>query len=346
MKELRRLIDESLEAFLSSTRDGLSKMAPQAAPILDEVARATFPGGKRLRPVLCYWGYRGGGGEHGAPILKASASLELLHTFALLHDDVMDAASLRRGEPTPLRRIAEETGRKSFGLSISVLAGDLAFALSDLMFTASGFGPEPLARAFSPLNTMRLQAAAGQYLDLVGTGAPPEDVESARRAMRLKTASYSVEGPLAVGAALAGAHDPVVSLLSRYGSPLGEAFGLTDELLGLFGEAAQTGKDADTDLRRGTPTVLIAEAFARAVEGDREVLRGHWGNPSARETEMEAVRSVVRSSGALDAVLESIDRLAAEAVEAIGQPPGLPEEPSAALREIAERSSAGGLRLT
>lgn len=344
---LRGAIDQSLHGFLAQRRDGLSRLAPASGALVDLVSEVVATGGKRLRPALCWCGYQAAGGSgDGEAILQAAASLELLHTFAIIHDDVMDQAVLRRGRPALHRRLADErrgaghgADADLFGISVAVLAGDLALTLSDAMLATSGFPPEALARAAGPLDGMRSRAIAGQYLDVLHAGPGPHaPVTSgdAARIGRLKTAGYSVAGPLAVGAALAGATPEVEEALAGYGAALGDAFSLGDDLLGLFGDAATTGKDAESDLRRGKPTNLIAEALARATGEDRRVLTTLWGDPAATAGDLAAVRAAVRSTGALDIARARIDALVGQALTCLGVAGILRGPAGPALAAIAE----------
>src|SRR5207302_4484366 len=224
-----------------------------------------------------------------------------------------------------------------FGVSVAVLAGDLALVLSDAMLNSSGFDAVALARAMPPLEQMRRQAIAGQYLDLAHAGNPPAGASDAVLIGTLKTAGYSVEGPIAVGAALAGAPETVRSALRGFGAAVGEAFFLRDELLGLFGDPEVTGKDADSDLRRGKPTGLMADALARSGPAEREVLLGRWGDPEATAEELAALRAAVASTGALGAAAESIDGLIARARECLQGAGLLDEPPGAMLAALADR---------
>ncbi|MGH2705841.1 MAG: polyprenyl synthetase family protein [Actinomycetota bacterium] len=317
-------------------------------PLLDEVTRAVASGGKRLRPVLCYWAFRGGGGRHCPEILAAAGSLELLHTFALLHDDLMDRATVRRGKPAAHLRLATElsaAGRadaEHLGLSIAMLAGDLALVLSDAMFTSSGFGPEAVTRAFVPLNELRIRTAAGQYLDVIMAGTSFSDVDAALQIARLKTASYTVEGPLLVGAALAGASALTAEALGRAGSSLGEAYQLRDDVSGVFAAPAETGKNGVSDLRQGKPTLLLAEAYARAAPNERKLLHRTVGHAAAGEDDLDRVKAVIRATGALAAVRARIDALVAAAREALSSA-ALADPAAAALTAIVAGLTTGSL---
>lgn len=309
--------------------------------------RGTLPKGGRIRPLLCCLGYAAVRDESYASdprIVKAAASLELLHSFAIIHDDVMDGSPMRRGEPSIHRRLADErlaAGGKDaelHGVSLAILAGDLALVVSDLLFAESGFAQDILVQAYEPLSAMRLDAIAGQYLDLTHSGVAGDDAEITSRIARLKTGSYSVEGPLLVGATLGRGSEKARQVLQAYGRPLGEAFQLADDLLGLFGDPAVTGKDAENDIRRGKPTALIARATELAnPEGRRLILR-IWGNPRTTEADLSAFRAAVRESGAVDAVASEIGRLVSEATGSItnAEDAGLAPVPCRLLCELAD----------
>jgi geranylgeranyl diphosphate synthase, type I len=258
--ELRDRVDDVLDRFLDDT-DRRSEIPGDAeVPLVGEVRRLLAAGGKRLRPTFCYWGFRAAGGAddgaRSAPIVRAAAALELLHTMALVHDDLIDGAKERRGVPTTAARFAEradELGARGdpewFGRAIAVLVGDLAAVLADRMFLGSGFAPDELVRGLAVYHPMREAMAAGQYRQLAGER--PRDAEAARRAAALKGGGYTVEGPLRIGAALVGAADEVDRCLSRFGAPLGEAFQLRDDL--------EDG-DADLGVTRETVVELVATA--------------------------------------------------------------------------------------
>ncbi len=207
--ELRTLIDRELHRFLASKRDAL----PEAGFLIEEIVRLIDAGGKRLRPSFCYWAFRASGGAHGTEIITAAAALELLHTFAIVHDDIMDASDERRGEPTSHAR---------HGVSAAILVGDLALVLADAALMEAGFPPAQLIDALAAYSRMRQQVIAGQFLDLAAAEEEAISEEDARKIAILKSGRYSVEEPLAIGAALAGAPDSTRSELKAFSAPLGE----------------------------------------------------------------------------------------------------------------------------
>ena len=275
-------------------------------------------GGKRLRPAFCHWAYVGAGGDPEDPqVVDAGAALELLHTFALVHDDIMDGSATRRGTDTI--HVQFEAGHaldgwrgeaRRFGEGVAILVGDLAFVYADRLLAGA---PPAAHQVFTEL---RIEVNVGQYLDLLGTARGEVNEGTARRISRFKSGKYTVERPLHLGAALAGRLDDLAAPLSAYGLPLGEAFQLRDDLLGVFGDSAITGKPVGEDLREGKPTLLFAIAVQQASDADAAVL-ARYGAPDLNEDDVAALQDVLQSSGAVGTVEGDIDRLVAEAVQAL-----------------------------
>ena len=316
---LRSRIDLVLFEFLDARRSETAALAPGAGPLVDELLRLLRAGGKRIRPALCYWGYRAAGEPDGEEILRPAAAVELLHTFALIHDDVMDEAPTRRGVQTSSGAFASRNGSgwfspERFGRAAAILAGDLSAALADELFFEAAFDRELLERVFARFGRMRLEMVAGQFLD-VGSG-PAGDEDAARRVSRLKTGSYTIEGPLAVGAILGGASEELLSMLSAFGVPLGEAFQIGDDLDAIVG--------SDRAAEAGGANVVVAIAARLATPAERQML----DDPESRTT--EAIRSVVASTGAAFRALELRDQLVRRARAAV-DPAMLPEDAAAAL---------------
>ena len=262
LEVIRGRVDRVLESFLLARRDDMAALAAEAADLVDEIRRLVVAGGKRIRPAFCYWGHRAAGGPDGEPILRAAAALELFHTFALIHDDVMDESDTRRGVPSAHARFAEArfaSARRGsadavrYGRSVAVLAGDLAAVLADDLLVGSGFPPDRLLPAHRRYIRMQTEVAAGQFLDVGGAGS--EDEAASRRVASLKTGAYTVEGPLHIGALLAGGSPDVLSALSRFAEPLGRAFQHRDDVLD-HGEGTVPGATAAQVNR------LIGEACA------------------------------------------------------------------------------------
>lgn len=344
--EFRERVDALLARFLTEQRRLVSESDRRAEALVARIEAAVRAGGKRLRPLFCIWGHLAAGGsaaasEREAPVVGVAAALEMLHTFAIFHDDVMDRSPLRRGEPAAHRAFAAAApggDPERFGASAAVLAGDLAAAFADSLLYGCGFGWEELRRGAAIYHAMRTEVIAGQYLDVLGAARGEVSTAEARRIAALKSGGYTVEKPLLIGAALAGAPSETMAALSAFGAPLGEAFQLRDDVLGAFGDPQETGKDAESDFREGKPTLLVAVAFERARPEDRLFLSRRLGAADLLPGEIERIRALLQESGALDEVSARIGDLLAGAWAALDGAP-IDRDAAAALRELAELSA-------
>jgi geranylgeranyl diphosphate synthase, type I len=332
---MRVRVDGVLEGFLSEQRTLLDGLGPEAFEPVDELRRVIRAGGKRLRPLFCYWGYRASGAEDDDRIVKAAAGLELLHTFAIIHDDVMDRSPLRRGQAATHLALARD-GDAHLGVSSAILIGDLALALADVLFAASGFPSATLQRGLHWYNRMRTEVVTGQYLDVVASRSASIDEETVRRIASLKSGGYTVEKPLLIGASLGGASQETIGVLSAYGMLLGEAFQLRDDVLGAFGDPDVTGKDADGDLREGKRTLLVARALESASLEDRAFLAERLGKETLTAEDAGRIRGIFRSSGALASTQALIDAHRDVALAALDANKGLPPSVASALAELAD----------
>ncbi|MGW1983952.1 polyprenyl synthetase family protein [Streptomyces collinus] len=282
-------------------------------------------GGKRIRPILTVLGWRAVGGETvPEAVLRVAASLEMFHAFALIHDDIMDDSDTRRGRPTIHRVLAGKAGdgrTERFGLGAAVLLGDLAFTWSDQLLHTAGLTPAQSAAVLPLVSEMRTEVMLGQYLDLHATGEPTDDVEATLTVNRYKTAKYTVERPLHIGAALAGADAAALAACTAFALPLGEAFQLRDDLLGVYGDVRDTGKSRLDDLRAGKNTTLVALALRTADAAQRARLRTLIGDPALDETGAEEVRALFAATGARDTVEHMIDDRYRRAVEVLETAP-------------------------
>lgn len=331
-ERVEKRLTEVLEAELARWTD-LDEDLAEPLLALNQLVMA---GGKRLRPAFCYWGYVGAGGDGNHRIVvDAGAAFELLQAFALVHDDVMDGSSIRRGARTAhLEFGAHHEGEgwrgeaRRFGEGVAILIGDLAHVYADLLLAGA---PDAALRVW---NELRIELNIGQYLDMLGTARGDTDHAGARRIARYKSGKYTIERPLHVGAALAGRFEELSRPLSAYGDPLGEAFQLRDDVLGAFGDSEITGKPVGDDLREGKPTPMLALAVARASGADARLLE-RVGAPDLTGHEVVALQEVLVHTGALAELEESIEALAEEAISAIEVAPVTPAA-RVALVELAQ----------
>ena len=324
--DLRSRVQVVVDGVLAHQATVLAGVSDDLTPMV-EALRALLAGGKRLRPAFCYWGWRGAGGDpqFDDAALRAAASLEFLQACALIHDDVMDGSDTRRGLPAAHRRFAgvhrgaEWLGSpEDFGVGAAILLGDLCLSWADEVLLTAEFTDDALRRAKTVYDEMRTELMAGQYLDLLEQARGGGSVERALRVVRYKSAKYTIERPLHLGAALAGADQSVFTAYTGYGLPLGEAFQLRDDILGVFGDPAETGKPAGDDLREGKRTVLIAIAVERSTPSQAEVIRRHLGDPGLDANGVDALREIIAATGALAHTETLIGELLDQSLTALG----------------------------
>ena len=363
LPRLRAEVEAALERFLAARRRELAGIDASLLPCIDAITEFVA-GGKRLRAAFCYWGWRAAGGADGSvpdgsstgdsgldstpdgsgPVITAAAALELLHASALVHDDVMDGSDTRRGRPSVHRRFVTRhqqarwrgpAGR--FGANAAILIGDLLLAWTDEMFHGSGLAPEVLERGRPVLDTMRTEVFAGQFLDLTGQAAGQPGVAAALRVVEYKSARYTIERPLHLGAALAGpgwGRGRLAAAFTGYGIPLGIAFQLRDDILGVFGDPAETGKPVSDDIREGKQTVLMALACERASAAQAALIDRYLGDPLLTSAAAAQVREVITSTGALAECESMIAGHVGQALQALAAAP-VTEQARAALGELA-----------
>ena len=278
-------VDAALQSFHARVLPRLAALHPALDPLADELRAFVARGGKRLRPVLLLLGHELVGGR-ADDVVGAAVAVELLHTCALLHDDVIDAAETRRGHPTShvafADRHVEAAGAGDatrYGEAVAILLGDLAFVHADEALLSCAVAPERLLAGLRTFGQLREEVMAGQVLDVHAAASRATDVDLALRVATLKSGRYSVTRPLQLGAVLGGADDEVLDALEQVGEPLGRAFQLRDDVLGVFGDQAATGKSASGDLAEGKRTLLVAEAWARTDAAGRARLADRLGAP-------------------------------------------------------------------
>jgi geranylgeranyl diphosphate synthase, type I len=331
-----------LATALADKRRQCELIDPSVGAVAGLLSDFVLRGGKRLRPTFAWWGWRSGCGDAEPPaepaaVLRAVAALELLQAAALLHDDVLDESTTRRGRPTVHVQLAElhrESGwlgePAKFGIAGAILLGDIALTCADDLLRDAGLPADALRRAGSVWTAMRTEVLGGQYLDVRAQATGDESEESALRVALFKSAAYTVARPLQLGAAIAGAGEPLMTAFHRFGCDLGVAFQLRDDLLGVFGDPAVTGKPAGDDLREGKRTLLVALAL-RAANGNGSghaagtVIRRALGRFDLANGELDAARSALIELGAVHAVERRIATLTESALATLDAAPVAPE---------------------
>lgn len=346
-EEFRDQVGAVLTQFIDDKRRDLAPLGADMAPLF-EIAQQYVSGGKRLRPAFAYWGWRAAGGspKRRDAMICAAAAIEFVHASALVHDDVMDDSDTRRGQPAAHRQFARirpagtaVRQTTQFGTMGAILLGDMLLSWSDELFNRSELKPKALARGRVYFDKLRTEVVAGQYLDVLAQTSGKSSPADAMRVVRYKAAKYTVERPLQFGAALAGADRSLIRALSAYGIPLGEAFQLRDDVLGVFGETRVTGKPSGDDIREGKRTLLMARAYAKANPAQRKVLDVNFGQPRVDAQGISGVQDVLRESGALQAVEIVIDELTTAALTALEHAPIADTEARSALLVLADRAT-------
>ncbi|MEO7574720.1 MAG: polyprenyl synthetase family protein [Ilumatobacteraceae bacterium] len=312
-------VDDRLRNILEAETQRWSKFEPDLAQPFQELSRLVLLGGKHLRSAFCFVGFVGAGGDPGdSRVIDAGAALELMHAFALFHDDVMDGSATRRGAPTTHTKSTQQheasdwAGEsRRFGEGVAILVGDLAFVYADQLLV----GAPP--QVWSIWNELRIELNIGQYLDLIGTAQRERQRTKAERISRYKSGKYTIERPLHLGAMLANPERSakILTSLSDYGLPLGDAFQMRDDILGAFGKTADTGKPVGDDLREGKPTPLLSIAIALANDQQRKVL-DLVGTTQLADSQVADVQRVIIETGALAELEGHIAKLTESALAA------------------------------
>ncbi|MCK8646439.1 bifunctional (2E,6E)-farnesyl/geranyl diphosphate synthase [Mycobacterium colombiense] len=324
-------ITDQLRRYMHDRRTETAYIGDDYSGLIAALEDFVLNGGKRLRPAFAYWGWRAVTTE--APdeqALLLFSALELLHACALVHDDVIDDSSTRRGRPTTHVRFAAlhrdrhwQGSAEQFGVSAAILLGDLALAWADDIVFGVELTPQAFRRVRRVWANIRTEVLGGQYLDIVAEASAAASIASAMNVDTFKTACYTVSRPLQLGAAAAADRPDVHDVFSQFGTDLGVAFQLRDDVLGVFGDPAVTGKPSGDDLRSGKRTVLLAEAVERAEKSDpvaANLLRTSIG-AALTDAQVDRLRDVIESVGALAAAEQRIATLTQRALATLAAAP-------------------------
>lgn len=337
--------DAAIRDFFAERRAETETLGPDFAAVLAELESYVLRGGKRMRPTFAWLGWIGAGGDPQAPVaravLTACAGFELLHASGLIHDDIIDASRTRRGQPAAHVLYAEQhrarrfTGDpKAFGTGTAILIGDLTLIWADALVRGSGLPADAQARLSPVWSTVRSEVMYGQLLDVISQASDEEGVEAALRVIRWKTAPYTVERPLQFGAAIAGADADLVTAYRAFGADVGIAFQLRDDMLGVFGDPAVTGKPSGDDLREGKWTLLVATGIKLADEHDPTAaayMRAKLGTDLSAD-EIDRIRAILAAVGAVDEIERQIAERTEKAVAVLEASSATP----AAKQQLAE----------
>lgn len=307
LEQLKREIDKELQKYLLQAVKDAKKEDKEIGRMLEHLQKMIMAGGKRIRPILMYFGYVAAGGKDKKKIIKASVGVELLHMFFLVHDDIMDCGRTRHGVET-IDVFYEEINKKffndcknrrHFGTSMSIMAGDLLEALSIQAIFKAGFDEKSTARAVSALQVTIATTIIGQIQDICIENKKLTSEKEVLAMYKNKTAKYTLENPLKVGAILAGANEKFLEKISSAAIPIGMAFQIQDDILGLFETSKKMGKDSGSDIKEGKKTLLVLEALKKSEKGSLKFMQKILGNKKANSKDINKFKNIIQKTGAL-----------------------------------------------
>lgn len=306
LQKYKKVLDVKLVEYFSEKIREAERTGPLAVEALKNIRNLTLAGGKRVRAAFMYWGYKAVNGKEEEKIIEASMSIELTHVFLLIHDDIIDRDSFRHGVST-MHRVYEKMARRlylkndpeHFGNSMAMIVGDMAAAVGNEIIFNAKFSPEKILKALDKLQDIVSVTVGGEMMDVILEARGKASEKEILKVHENKTAKYTVEGPLHLGALLAGAKGKILKDLSSYAVPVGVAFQIQDDILGVFGNEKKLGKPVCSDLREGKQTLLVVQALKRGNRSDRKLIKRLLGNKNISEEEIEKFREIVGKTGSL-----------------------------------------------
>lgn len=322
LSKFKKILDKELKKYLDQKVKESAKISPYAKQLIEHIHDLTLRGGKRIRAALLYYSYIAHGGNDRNEALRAAMSMEMAETYLLIHDDIMDDDSLRRGGITiheSYKLLAEEKyhnkiNPRHFGICSGILAGNIAAAFSNEIIAELKIDSSLITRTLNELNKIYVIENTGQMLDIfseIRDDVTPKDVTQIQE---MKTVPYTFDGPIKIGAILAGTNDSAVKKLESYSYPLGRAFQIQDDMLGMFGSEEKLGKPVISDLKEGKKTLLILDALKKCTQDQKETVLLYLGNKRVGSRGLEAVRKIIQQTGSLDKSKKLANDLASESI--------------------------------
>jgi geranylgeranyl diphosphate synthase, type I len=326
LRELKEQIDIELENFFDykNAQANSGGKPPELAEAIDNLKKFTLNSGKRIRPILFYFGYFLAGGKNKTEALKASVAIELAHSYLLIHDDIIDQDDFRHGGLSMHCRYKKifagkfkEKDLKHFGYSMAILAGDLASSFGCEVLANSNFSSDLKIKAIFRLNHIIANTIMGEALDVILSECQNVNTDEIFEMQKYKTAKYTIEGPLHLGAILAGADKEFLESLSKFAVPVGIAFQIQDDIIGIFGDEKKIGKPVGSDIKEGKKTLLISKAFEKADKNQRNILNSVLGKKDISIEDIDNTRNVIVKTGSLEFSKTKIQELINEAKKSL-----------------------------
>jgi len=304
LKRHKEKIDAKLEEFLDEKLKKSEKVSKSAKEVMECIKEFNLRNGKRLRPILTILSYMAFGGKKSS-ILDAALAVELMESYLLIHDDIIDQDEFRRGYLT-FHKIYENKAKKKnipsqrYGESMAIIAGDILSSLGSEAILGSDFPLKKKIKALEKFNKVMVNTCFGQILDMDYIHTSNISEKDVLRLQELKTAIYTIDGPLQIGAILAGASEKKLKLLTEFAIPLGKAFQIKDDILGVFGDKKTIGKPNDSDIKEGKKTLLIVKALEKSNYEEKKNILKSLGNKGLKSEELEKIKKIIFKTGSLD----------------------------------------------
>jgi len=307
LRDFKKKIDREIIIYLDKTIKETKDRDVVITDALKYVKDLTLAGGKRIRPALMYYGYVGAGGREKEKMLETAVSIELVHMFLLIHDDVIDRDIERHGKDSVNRKYEKLGMRffpnkdpKHFGNSMSIIVGDMVAALGNQIIFNSGFDEKLVMKSLFGLQSIISYTVIGQVKDLYIEYRNKANEKDVLDMYEYKTAKYTIEGPLHLGAILGGCKQDILKGISKYSIPVGIAFQIQDDILGIFGDEKKLGKEVGSDIEEGKITILVVKAREKANKEQKKILDKILGKKDLTLGEIELFRKVIRETGSLE----------------------------------------------
>lgn len=326
LEKYKKRFDSRLELFFKKKLEQIKGVDPVTRQAVKMIADFTMAGGKRIRPAMVYYGYLVAGGRDGEEIIEASMGIELIHTFLLIHDDIIDKDNKRHGIPTVHEKykkigmtFSPNKDCNHFGNSMAIITGDMSATMANEIIFNARFEPEIIIRALDKMQNIVYATIPGEMLDVIMENRGSATEKEILRMFEGKTSRYTFEGPLHLGAVLAKGSDKILETFSRYSIPLGKAFQIRDDILGLFGDEKKLGKPVGSDISESKQTILLIKAFERATKDQKEILKSCLGKKNLTKNNLEDFKKIIKDTGSLEYCQKLAGNFADESRRAISE---------------------------
>lgn len=330
LKNFKKLLDAELEVFLDKKLKTAEKISPMARGMVQNIKNYVLSSGKRIRPALMYHTYLSLAGKAGSrkkEALRAAMAPEFIHTWFIIHDDIIDKDDLRRGNPS-MHYLYRKLGKSKFnnsadaahyGYSQAISAGDMAAGFANEVIADSMLSERIKSGLSKKISDIIFNTAIGEFYDVFAAIEKNISEKEVLTILEYKTARYTVEGPIHLGAIMAEAGDKVIKNLNDYSVPLGIAYQIQDDILGVFGASKETGKPVGADIREGKKTLLVVKALEAGNAEQRAKINSALGNHEITGKEIREAQEIIKETGSLEYSRKMAKKFASQSNKALAK---------------------------